>query len=44
LFSENYSRPNAPVNIIVGLLFLKEINRWIDEEMMSAMYFDYSTP
>lgn len=41
LFSENYSRPNAPVNIIVGLLFLKEINGWIDEEMMGAMYFDY---
>ncbi len=41
LFSENYSRPNAPVNIIVGLLFLKELNGWIDEEMMGAMYFDY---
>ena len=23
LFSENHSRPNAPANIIVGLLFLK---------------------
>ena len=23
LFSENYSRPNAPANIIAGLLFLK---------------------
>ncbi len=41
LFSENYSRPNAPVNIIVGLLFLKEVNGWIDEEMMGALYFDY---
>lgn len=41
LFSENYSRPNAPVNIIVGLLFLKELNGWIDEEMIGALYFDY---
>jgi len=41
LFSESYSRPNAPVNIIVGLLFLKELNGWTDEEMIGAMYFDY---
>ena len=41
LFSENYSRPNAPVNIIVGLLFLKELNGWTDEEMIGALYFDY---
>ncbi len=41
LFSENYSRPNTPVNIIVGLLFLKELNGWTDEEMIGALYFDY---
>jgi len=41
LFSGNYSRPNAPVNILVGLLFLKEINGWTDEEMIGALYFDY---
>lgn len=41
LFSENYSRPNTPVNIILGLLFLKELNGWIDEEMIGALYFDY---
>ena len=41
LFSENYSRPNTPVNIIVRLLFLKELNGWIDEEMIGALYFDY---
>lgn len=41
LFSEKYSRPNAPVNILVGLLILKEINGWTDEEMMGALYFDY---
>ena len=41
LFSENYSRPNAPVNILIGLLFLKEINGWIDEDMIGALYYDY---
>jgi len=41
LFSENYSRPNTPVNIIVGLLFLKDLNGWTDEEMIGALYFDY---
>ena len=41
LFSENYSRPNTPVNIIIGLLFLKELNGWTDEEMIGALYFDY---
>ena len=41
LFSDKYSRPNTPVNILVGLLILKEMNHWIDEEMMGALYFDY---
>ena len=41
LFSRNYSRPNSPINIIVGLLILKELNQWTDEEMMGAFYFDY---
>lgn len=41
LYSENYSRPNAPVNVIVGLLMLKEINGWTDEDTIAALYFDY---
>ncbi len=41
LYSDNYSRPNAPVNILVGLLFLKELNQWTDEELISALFFDY---
>ncbi len=41
LYSENYSRPNAPVNILVGLLILKELNGWTDEETIAALYFDY---
>ena len=41
LYSENYSRPNAPVNVVVGLLMLKELNGWTDEDTISALYFDY---
>ena len=41
LFSDSYSRPNTPVNILVGLLILKELNRWTDEELIGALYFDY---
>jgi len=41
LYSNNFSRPNAPVNIIVGLLILKELNGWTDEETIAALYFDY---
>ncbi|MGV8149851.1 MAG: transposase [Alkaliphilus sp.] len=41
LYSNKASRPNAPVNILVGLLFLKEINGWTDEEVIFAFYLDY---
>lgn len=41
LYSDNYSRPNTPVNILIGLLFLKELNQWTDEELISALFFDY---
>lgn len=41
LYSNNYSRPNAPVNIMIGLLTLKELNQWSDEELLAAFYFDY---
>ena len=41
LYSENYSRPNAPVNLIIGLLILKELNGWSDEDTITALYFDY---
>lgn len=41
LYSDNYSRPNTPVNILVGLLILKELNGWTDEETIAALYFDY---
>lgn len=41
LYSEKYSRPNAPVNVIIGLLILKELNGWTDEETIASLYFDY---
>lgn len=41
LYSDKASRPNTPVNIILGLFFLKELSGWTDEEMIAAFYFDY---
>jgi len=41
LYSNKNSRPNTPVNILVGLFFLKELNGWTDEEILAAFYFDY---
>ena len=40
-FIDASSRPNAPVNIIAGLLFLKELNEQTDEEVIDAVYFHY---
>ncbi|RJX23363.1 MAG: transposase, partial [Dethiobacter sp.] len=36
LYSNKASRPNTPVNILVGLFFLKELCGWTDEEMIGA--------
>jgi hypothetical protein len=41
LYSEIFSKPNAPVNILVGLLILKELSRFTEEELVAALYFDY---
>lgn len=41
LYSSEYSRPNKPVNILVSLLILKELHGLTDDELMSALYFDY---
>lgn len=40
LYSEKGSRPNTPVNIMVGLLILKELNQLTDAELMEALIFD----
>lgn len=42
LYSEKTnSRPNAPVNIIVGALILKDFTGQTDDEMLESVEFDY---
>lgn len=41
LYSETFSRPNKPVNILVSLLILKELHNLTDEELLSSFFFDY---
>ncbi|MEG0373981.1 MAG: transposase, partial [Enterococcus sp.] len=41
LYSDTYSRPNKPVNILVSLLVLKELQDLTDEELLASLYFDY---
>ena len=40
LYSEKASRPNTPVNVIVGALILKEALNVTDDEIVEAMGFD----
>ena len=40
LYSEKGSRPNTPVNILVGLEILKEGRHWSDEELYDHFCFD----
>ena len=35
------SRPNAPVNVIVGALILKELNGLTDDEIIEECEFDF---
>lgn len=41
LYSDVYSRPNKPVNILICLLILKELHSVTDEQLIAALYFDY---
>jgi hypothetical protein len=41
LYSDKMSRPNRPVNVLVGLLVLKELNNLTDDELIGSLYFDY---
>ncbi|WP_139902839.1 transposase [Clostridium thermarum] len=34
------SRPNTPVNVIIGLLMIKEIFQQSDEELIGSLHFD----
>ena len=40
LYSEKASRPNTPVNVIVGALILKEALGDSDDELVQALMFD----
>ncbi|HMA59698.1 MAG TPA: transposase [Halanaerobiales bacterium] len=40
LYSDKPSRPNSPVNVIIGSLILKEIFQLSDKELLGAIYFD----
>ena len=41
IYSSNQaSRPNTPVNVIIGLLILKEIFQQSDEELIGSLHFD----
>lgn len=40
LYSDKASRPNTPVNVIVGALILKEVLCDTDEEIVQALMFD----
>jgi len=40
LYSDVPSRPNVPVNVLVGLEYLKAGNGWTDEEMYDEVSYD----
>src|SRR6056297_400330 len=40
LYSKKPSRPNSPVNVIIGALILKEIFQLSDAELLGSIYFD----
>ncbi len=43
LYSGNYSRPNSPVNLLVGSLILKELKKWTYAELFHHIEFDILT-
>ena len=40
LYSDKASRPNTPVNVIVGALVIKELYGYTDDELVEALMFD----
>jgi len=40
LYSDKPSRPNSPVNVIIGALVLKEIFQLTDEQLLGSIFFD----
>ena len=43
LFSDKDSRPNAPVNVLVSAIILKEIKSWSYNELIDSLLFDLRT-
>ena len=37
---QKFSRPNTPVNVIIGALILKEMNQLTDDELLESLLFD----
>lgn len=40
LYSDKASRPNSPIDVIIGLLIIKEIFQQTDEELIGSIHFD----
>ena len=40
MYSKADSRPNTPVNVMIGALLLKELNGMSDDDILNAMLFD----
>ncbi len=40
LYSDDYSRPNSPINSMVSCLILREKNHWTFEQLFDHLYFD----
>lgn len=40
LYSDEVSRPNSPVNVLIGLLILKENFSMTDEDLIGSLHFD----
>lgn len=40
LYSNKDSRPNTPINVIIGALIIKELTGLTDDEMVESMLFD----
>lgn len=43
IFSDKVSRPNAPINILISALILKERKSWSYDELMASIMFDMRT-
>jgi hypothetical protein len=41
MYSQVYSRPNRPVNILISLLLLKELHGLTDDALIASLFFDY---